>query len=62
MIKKKTAMQAITYWCIERNLTYADFQCMETLGYLKIGCSGGDHYVMVHCPEMVERYTYDIRR
>ena len=46
----------IARWCSDNNISYNDFQCMETLGYLQVY----KNYEGKYSVRIVDQYMYDL--
>ena len=46
----------VARWCSDNNISYNDFQCMETLGYLKVYKDYNGKYSVI----IVDPYMYNL--
>ena len=46
----------VARWCSDNNVSYKDFQCMETLGYLQVY----KNYEGKYSVRIIDKYMYDL--
>lgn len=56
VIKPLDMVKIINEWCEKRHLYYADFQKMETLGYIRLIIGEKKAYVRMIKPDKVRAY------